>query len=181
MRASNDSATAPRLSRYAREQSDSTRPTCSIDGCSKKVQARGWCTSHYRNARLYGSPTQTHSRHDPDAIRARRDAFFWANVDTSGGADACWMWQRKPADSGYGQMRGYTGQIHVHRFAYELLVGPIPDGLQLDHTCHDPRTCKLKRKCPHRACCNPAHLEPVTGVVNRSRGDTSRPRNGGGH
>lgn len=64
-------------------------------------------------------------------------------------------------------MRGYRGPITAHRFAYELLVGPVPDGLQLDHLCRN------------RACCNPEHLEPVEGVENRLRGVTARPGNGG--
>ena len=46
----------------------------------------------------------------------------------------------------------------AHRFSYELLVGPIAPGLELDHLCRV------------RACCNPAHLEPVTPLENFRRG-----------
>ena len=46
----------------------------------------------------------------------------------------------------------------VHRVLWELLVGPIEPGLLLDH------------KCRVRACCNPAHLEPVTPRTNTHRG-----------
>lgn len=46
----------------------------------------------------------------------------------------------------------------MHRVVYELVVGPIPDGMQLDHLCRQ------------RACCNPDHLEPVTCLVNVRRG-----------
>jgi hypothetical protein len=48
--------------------------------------------------------------------------------------------------------------FRAHRVAYELLVGPIPDGMHLDHLCRTP------------ACVNPAHLEPVTPRVNSLRG-----------
>ena len=48
--------------------------------------------------------------------------------------------------------------VGAHRFAYELLIGPIPDGLQIDHLCRVP------------LCVNVAHLEPVTNRVNTVRG-----------
>jgi hypothetical protein len=47
----------------------------------------------------------------------------------------------------------------MHRYAYEALVGPIPDGKQIDHLCRN------------RACCNPEHLEPVTIQENIRRGE----------
>jgi hypothetical protein len=52
-------------------------------------------------------------------------------------------------------------KVSVHRFAYEMLVGPIPEGMQLDHVCRN------------RACVNAAgaHLEPVTGRENTLRGN----------
>lgn len=59
---------------------------------------------------------------------------------------------------GYGKI-GYGRNTQLaHRVAYELLVGPIPEGLELDH------------KCRVRCCWNPAHLEPVTHLENMSRG-----------
>jgi len=52
--------------------------------------------------------------------------------------------------------------MNAHRFVYIMLVGPIPDGLQLDHLCRNT------------ACVNPAHMEPVTNGENVRRGLTSR-------
>lgn len=54
--------------------------------------------------------------------------------------------------------------IYAHRLSYELFVGPIPDGYELDHLCRN------------RGCVNPAHLEAVTHRVNVLRGLAALPR-----
>lgn len=60
---------------------------------------------------------------------------------------------------GYRRIGGRGGRfVYIHRLAYEELIGPIPDGLQIDHLCRN------------RACYNPAHLEPVTQQENIRRG-----------
>lgn len=97
-----------------------------------------------------------------DVDRARFEAKFERT-------DGCWLWGRCVDRAGYGFF-GLEGRTRrVHRVAYELYVGPIPDGLQLDHTCHDPEVCKLGNGCPHRRCVNPAHLRPVMKSVNVGR------------
>lgn len=82
---------------------------------------------------------------------------FWTKVDKS---DACWIWRgatTKP-ENGYGQIR-LDGKMQVaHRIAYELEVGQIPSGMDLDHLCRV------------RLCVNPAHLEPVSPYENFRRG-----------
>ena len=74
----------------------------------------------------------------------------------------CWLWMERVDVSGYGIVFNGRGlspvNFKAHRFAYELLRGPIPAGLQLDHLCRV------------RCCVNPAHLEPVTLQENLRRG-----------
>ncbi len=72
----------------------------------------------------------------------------------------CWFGYRKPRADGYTPMLIDGRWTYAHRLAYELLVGPVTDGLELDHLCRDPR------------CVNPAHLEPVTRRENLVRGET---------
>ena len=72
--------------------------------------------------------------------------------------DTCWLWIGATYDQGYGMFNAEPGRnVRAHRFAYERWVGPIPDGMTLDHTCEV------------KACVNPAHLEPVTVEENRRR------------
>lgn len=111
----------------------------------------------------------------PHPIEVINRALFWPKVDRVGGPGACWPWTGTIDRYGYGQYKQTTDGIQscwrAHRVAYELTVDPIPDGLQLDHLCHtnDP-DCPGGPDCVHRACTNPAHLEPVTNEENGRRG-----------
>lgn len=71
----------------------------------------------------------------------------------------CWLWRGLVnKKTGYGRIFIDGKQQQVHRWAYENLVGTIPDGLEPDHLCRV------------RHCCNPEHLEEVTRSVNNARG-----------
>ena len=77
-------------------------------------------------------------------------------------SDGCWLWTGSLDAAGYGRI--YLGPEVgrpglAHRASYEMAVGPVPDGLVLDHLCRV------------RRCVNPAHLEPVTHRENVLRGE----------
>lgn len=71
----------------------------------------------------------------------------------------CWYWIGNRSYKGYGEFAvSATKKQKAHRFAYEFFVGPIPNGMTIDHLCRN------------RSCVNPKHLEAVTNKVNILRG-----------
>lgn len=144
---------------------DTTRRSriCIIDGCESFQTARGWCGKHYDRWRHNGDPLVTLT-----TLGMSAEERFWLKVDKNG-PGGCWLWTGHIYDAGYGCFKA-GGQVSAHRFAYELLVGPIPEGLVLDHI--------KKNGCTSRACVKAvadeyglAHLEPVTNQENTLRGE----------
>lgn len=132
---------------------------CSDSTCHEKPKSFGLCIKHLKRSKLYGD------------LRDPYERKFWAKVDRRSN-DECWPWTGYIAPNGYGTFGAHTTKTRLpHRIAYQFLIGPIPEGLVLDHLCHtrDPQ-CTDNDACPHRRCCNPAHLEPVTRRENVRRG-----------
>jgi hypothetical protein len=123
-----------------------TKGICSVANCERPAWTRGYCSTHYQRLRRLGT-TELLSRADR----------FWARVEKT---DTCWLWTGSLNKDGYGQC--FTGRVRraetsAHRWAYVALVGPIPDGLVIDHLCRV------------RNCVNPAHMELVTPRENTLR------------
>jgi hypothetical protein len=76
---------------------------------------------------------------------------FWAKVDKT---ETCWNWTASKCRNGYGRFGMKDKVPYSHRVSYEMVNGPIPAGMELDHTCHN------------RACVRPEHLRPVTHQQN---------------
>jgi hypothetical protein len=133
---------------------------CSVEDCSKPSRSPkfAWCGMHYERLRRLGST---------DAPpRRTAEQRFWPKVNKHGpipkhrpDLGPCWIWTGNKATRDYGVFRMPDGHLGpAHHFSYELLVGPIPAGLELDHLCRN------------HPCVNPIHLEAVTHLENMRRG-----------
>jgi hypothetical protein len=135
-----------------RELAEERNRGCAIQGCDRPHNCRGWCLLHYTRWKRHGDPEHTAFILGDDAARLRSHVA----ADENG----CWVFQGSLNVKGYGSFR-FGGRTRLaHRAAYEIWVGPIPEGLTIDHLCRN------------RACVNPAHLEAVTQRTNLLRGET---------
>ena len=139
--------------------------TC--EECGKEVIGklrRGRCERCYRAMRRREAGIS-------ERLTARRDPVMYVlalSVPAHGGCVLFTGWTTK----GYARVNLGEGRkaASAHRLVYERLLGPVPDGLQLDHVCHTrSTTCRGGVTCLHRRCVNPYHLEPVTSQENTRR------------
>lgn len=139
---------------------------CDVPGCIGKHDAHGYCGPHAQMFRRCG---------DPLAGNPTRAQRWMAKVDMDGplhhdpSRGPCWRWTSTTSRSGYGAFSVDGSTVAAYKWGYEFIVGEVPDGLQLDHTCHDWRVCEGGPGCPHRSCVNPSHLEVVTPQENWRR------------
>lgn len=127
--------------------------TCSIPTCREPSRVRGWCRAHYWRWQRHGDPL------GGGTPRPRGRSIRERIIVKIRMTDGHWLWQAaidKP--SGYGIITIDGVVKKAHRVSYEEFVGPIPEGLHIDHVCRV------------RACVNPLHLEPVTCLENVRRG-----------
>lgn len=144
-------------SHYDKHRRSQPGKPCGVEGCGKRAESRGWCQMHYRRWKTHGDVNAVNLVHnDPD--RRFRELYVIS-------ANGCWEWKGHVEANGYARFTNGDNRTGAHRWSYEHHVGPIPDGLVIDHLCRN------------RACVNPSHLEPVTARENLMRGDTYAARN----
>ena len=133
---------------------------CSVDGCSKPHDAKGYCGTHYMRFRRYGDALAT-SR--PRCATAEES--FAARTQRRGG---CLIWTGATNKAGYGSISSDGKEHLAHRWAFEKKRGPIPEGMMVDHICHNP------------SCVESTHLRLATRTENvrYRKGATRRSRTG---
>lgn len=128
---------------------------CKFNGCDRIHNAKGYCSAHYLqliNGKtlkpLSGRAMSTHER-------------FEEKISSK---DGCWIWCGAKGNSGYGTFSLEGRMVGAHRVSYMLYVGEIPEGMEVDHICHNA------------PCVNPDHLRILTREQNNNN-RTAQPRN----
>jgi hypothetical protein len=157
--------------------------TCSIDGCDRpRYNFRGWCNLHYQRWRKHGTtdlrvktprgcnftncPRKHYAKgychsHWKQTNRGEELSILYGStlpLDerltlSINKTDTCWLWTRPVDDDGYANIMVDGVAWKAHRYVYSIAVGPIPEGLEIDHRCFV------------KHCVNPAHLR----IVNRKQ------------
>jgi hypothetical protein len=142
---------------------------CVVEVCDRQAVTRtGLCRSHYEWQRNNPGVQPTHkigqTAGRPEDLGKTLERFM-AKVEVGRSPDDCWLWVGWVEPTGYGVFQLAYKRLRAHRWSYEHFVGPIPEGLVLDHLCRVTN------------CVNPAHLEPVTNRENVLRGESPLARN----
>jgi len=118
---------------------------CSVDGCGKPHEARGWCRLHYQRWQKHGTPLAD----VPVAVKGAPFKFLTEAAIPYDKIDECLIWPFGRSSEGYGKI-GYSGEsVLVHRLVCEMVHGPAPSPKhEAAHLCGKG----------HLACCNPHHL-----------------------
>ncbi|MFG2677063.1 HNH endonuclease signature motif containing protein [Streptomyces sp. NPDC048445] len=155
---------------YGKHHRD-TAPLCAVEGCPnpRAAASHGLCQKHLYRKRRYGDPLVVQQIQNGD-LKARLTRLIDRRAP-----EECWPWTGAVSKRGYAYTKGTESRDShalAHRLVYETFVGPIPDGLTIDHLCHRAEECKGGFGCPHRRCCNPSHLAPEDSVANTMRGNS---------
>ena len=119
-------------------------------GCGE--QTRLAQRTNHKHGHIKGEP-----QHYIIGHHARKPAAADYVEEDHGHTTPCWIWQRANHTAGYGAARHNGESTVAHRVYYERIVGPVPEGMELDHLCRV------------RRCVNPDHLEPVPHSENMRR------------
>lgn len=125
---------------------------CSIDACSNRHHANGWCRTHYGRWKRHGNPLADVREQDPSAKQA------WIEAASVSATDECidWPWGNTGGiRGGYGFIRRNGRNRLVHVLVGEIVLGPKPDGMEAAHSCG------------RRVCANPRHLRWATPKENQ--------------
>ncbi len=121
---------------------------CSIEGCIKIAEKRGWCGAHYARWRRHGDPLGGGT---PDGAPMRWIEEILRRTDT----DRCQLWPFSTTGNGYPKTGGGQDTILVHRYVCIKAHGePVGDRNEAAHNCG------------MKLCCNPNHLRWATRSEN---------------
>lgn len=125
--------------------------TCPTADCGRPAKCAGLCQRCYDRKRRRGSV---------NAPVRRAPLEYWLEKSRLSDPTACWPWKGYINEQGYGRVYALGALRSAHRTAYQKWVGQIPDGMTIDHRCHnDDPICAAGNNWQHRRCINPAHMD----------------------
>jgi hypothetical protein len=171
-------STSDARKRLAERDAAWIHPDAAVRDLVREAQERAWNEGHLLHGPVVGVGDTPCSHANPYAISEVPEITdadserFWSKVAVAGDDD-CWLWTANVAPNGYGCFYWQGRLERSHRWVWLNTVGPIPDGLVIDHRCHTDSDCKGGLYL-HRRCVNPRHMELVTMQENSRRAKEHR-------
>lgn len=103
---------------------------CEVDGCGEPRRSRGLCHKHYERMRRSGTT-------ELSPLPTAEERF----VELTERVGECLIWGGGTSTQGYGLMWLEGRMVSAHRYAWEIVNGPIPDAAEIDHKDHCDRRC----------------------------------------
>ena len=122
--------------------------TCTLDGCDRPYFVSGVCSGHYSRRRRKGPAAETTPLED--RYYSSEEAFL-SSIRQAG---ECTEWTAWVNPGGYGKFKTGGKSTFAHRYAWERVNGPIPEGMVIDHACRNT------------LCVNVDHLRLATQAEN---------------
>ena len=143
--------------------------TCAGPQCDRAVRTKGLCNGHYEQRRMGRAlqPLRPMRKRNMSAEETGRWISEQVEIDPDSG---CWVWPFALNRYGYGVLNFQGKMCLAHRLMFSVFVGPLVEGLQVDHIA-----------CISRACCNPEHLRQVSHAGNTQNRLKLQPNNTSGH
>lgn len=110
-----------------------TRPLCTIEGCERPNKSHGMCSKHWDRYRAHGD------------VNYNEPEYRYHHGYERRGDDECWLWLKGLTSCGYGKFKAEGKTWVASRYGWTIQFAPIPEGMQVCHTCDVPR------------CQNPGH------------------------
>lgn len=123
--------------KHYQQQLKKTNPKCSVNTCEASAVARGLCSAHHKRWLKSGDLQEN------TPVLERHSSPFKSFLSRIKRVNGHLLWTGVRNGAGYGRISVNGKKIYAHRYTWEQINGPIPEGMEIDHICHTPQCVEI--------------------------------------